>query len=213
MINYSDIKPKLIIRKERETYNKPSIEDMFERIINITDKLNNKIKDLDININNKFEVMNNKFENLEKKIIIIESKIYLSNTPSNEDDNNLKELIREKIDIDKNDVLKALSYRDYRSVLNIFKSYYKNNNNKYPIRLFKVRKYEYYSNKKWNEDLYGNHIIEILFNNIQDLFIRNNDINVVSYDDFLLNQEFIEKLDNEKNKKSIFKIITDEIKE
>ena len=35
----------------------------------------------------------------------------------------------------------------------------------------------------------------------------------LDYDEFILNQDFIIQLDNEKTKKSIFKVITDEIKE
>jgi hypothetical protein len=206
MINYADIEPKIVIRKERENYKKPNIEDMFEKILKITSDLNNKLDELDKKVNIKFEELNN-------KISTIETTIYSSNNLQTEDNENLKELIRENLNIDKSDVLKALSYRNYRSILMIFNLYYKNDKNKYSIRLFKVRKFEYYANKKWNADLYGIHSMEVLISNIQDLFIKYNDINYISYDEFILNQDFITQLDNEKIKKSIFKTIADEIKE
>ena len=204
MINYSDIEPRLYIKKEN--YKKNNIEQMFEKILNITNDLNNKLENLD-------KKVSNKFEELDKKISTMEIKISQSNLLHSEDNNNLKELIKENLNIDKKDALKALSYRDYRSVLMIFNLYYKNENNKYPIRLFKVRKFEYYANNKWNDDLYGNRSMEILISNVQNLFIKYNDINYIDYDEFILNQDFIIQLDNEKTKKSIFKVITDEIKE
>jgi hypothetical protein len=225
MINYGNIEPKIIIKRDKHNmnYNEESrrfirekennykereynLELMFEKIINITEELNGKLNILN-------DTVNDKFEELDRKISIIETKINIQNEEKTEQIEDLKELIREKLDIDKKDVLKALSYRDYRSILFIFKLYYKNDKDKYPIRLFKVRKYEYYANKKWNQDLYGSHSMEILISNIQDLFIRYNDINNITYDEFIMNQDFITQLDNEKNKKALFKSITDEIKE
>ena len=204
MINYTDIEPRLYSKKE--IYKKNKIEEMFEKIISITNDLNNKLENLD-------KKVIDKIEELDKKISVIETRISTSLTNIPECDNNIKELIKENLNIDKKDVLKALSYRDYRSVLMIFNLYYKNENNKYPIRLFKVRKFEYYANKKWNDDLYGHRSMEILINNVQNLFIKYNDIDYFGYDEFILNQDFIIQLDNEKTKKSIFKVITDEIKE
>ena len=126
-------------------------------------------------------------------------------------DFNLK---KEDIIINKNDILRALNYRDYRSVILIFKLYYKNkinSNAKYPIRIKGKRSYEYYLNNKWNSDLYGHYSMNTICLNIQNLFIRNNILDE-NDEDFMLNQEFIYKLSDEKYKKDIFKHIIEEIR-
>jgi uncharacterized protein YdcH (DUF465 family) len=221
MNNYAHIEPKLINKREsyklnirenniRENSRNSNLESILEKILNITEEFNNKLDTLDKKVNDKFEELNNKFEELNTKISTVSNNI---STNSNNENEDLKELIKQNLSIDKKDVLKALSYRDYRSILILFKLYYKNDKNKYPIRLFKVRKFEYYANKKWNQDLYGNHSMEVLIGNMQDLFIKYNDINSITYDEFILNQDFINQLDNEKFKKDIFKVIADEIKE
>ena len=197
------------IRENNINFN---VESMFEKLLNITEEFNNKLDRLDKKVNDKFEELNNKFEDLNNKFSTVSNKL-TSNLSNNENIEDLKELIKENLNIDKKDVLKALSYRDYRSILILFKLYYKNDKNKYPIRLFKVRKFEYYANKKWNQDLYGNHSMEVLIGNMQDLFIKYNDINSITYDEFIMNQDYINQLDNEKFKKDIFKVIADEIKE
>ena len=223
MNNYAHIEPKLNNKREsyklnirenniRENNINFNVESMFEKLLNITEEFNNKLDRLDIKVNDKFEELNNKFEDLNNKFSTVSNKL-TSNLSNNENIEDLKELIKENLNIDKKDVLKALSYRDYRSILILFKLYYKNDKNKYPIRLFKVRKFEYYANKKWNQDLYGNHSMEVLIGNMQDLFIKYNDINSITYDEFIMNQDYINQLDNEKFKKDIFKVIADEIKE
>jgi hypothetical protein len=223
MNNYAHIEPKLNNKREsyklnirenniRENNINFNVESMFEKLLNITEEFNNKLDRLDKKVNDKFEELNNKFEDLNNKFSTVSNKL-TSNLSNNENIEDLKELIKENLNIDKKDVLKALSYRDYRSILILFKLYYKNDKNKYPIRLFKVRKFEYYANKKWNQDLYGNHSMEVLIGNMQDLFIKYNDINSITYDEFIMNQDYINQLDNEKFKKDIFKVIADEIKE
>ena len=234
MNNYAHIEPKLINKREsyklnirennnrevniRENNRNINLESILEKILNITEQFNDKLDTLDKKVNDKFEQLNNKFEELNNKFEELNNKISivsnnLSSNSNNENVEDLKELIKENLNIDKKDVLKALSYKDYRSILILFKLYYKNDKNKYPIRLFKVRKFEYYANKKWNQDLYGNHSMDILIGNMQDLFIKYNDINSITYDEFIMNQDFINQLDNEKFKKDIFKVIADEIKE
>jgi len=195
-------------KKDEEHDKNNKIEKMLEKLISITSNLNDKFTELDITVNNKFD-------EIEKRLINIETNKLIKNGNS-ECIEDLKELIKESLDIDMKDVIKALKYRDYRSILTLFKLYYKNVNNethKYPIRLFKVRKFEYYANKKWNSDLYGSHSMEVIISNFQDLFIKYNNINQIGYDEFIQNQDFIQKLDEEKVKKSIFKVISEEIRE
>jgi hypothetical protein len=113
------------------------------------------------------------------------------------------------------DVLKALSYRDYRSVIYILKNIYKNKTNSeyvYPIKIISKRCFEYYNNMKWNKDLDGHDIINILFTNIGNLFTKYNNINEIDMDEFISNQDFICKLWDEKIRKSIFKNIVEEVR-
>ena len=179
------------------------------------DKKNNILEDI-LNISSKiFDNQNkilDKISKLEERIIHIENNIEISiNSIKNE---NLKELKNELLDINKSDVIKALLYRDYRSVIYIFKFYYKNKNNKnyvYPIKVIKKRTFEYYDNNKWNSDLYGYHSINVLCLNVQNLFMKYNNLDEFDTEDFILNQEFIYKLSDKKYKKEIFKNIIEEI--
>lgn len=164
------------------------------------------IKNLNILID-KLDLLNNRIDNIEKKIESNDKIIEV---------NNLKELKKEEIELDEKFVLNSLKFRDYRSVLIIFKKYYMNKTNEnysYPIRITGKRKYEYYFNKRWNADLYGSYSREIIMLNIQNLFIKYNIFDErEENDNFLLNQEFIIKLSNEKYQKEIFKNIIEEIK-
>ena len=128
---------------------------------------------------------------------------------------NLIELKEENLELSKEDVLKGLKYRDYRSVLNIFRKIYNNKTNigaSYPIRITGKRSYEYYYNKKWNPDVYGHRIGYIICLNVQNLFLKHNVFNGADCDEFLLNQKFIYKLSDEKYKKEIIKVIIEEIR-
>ena len=182
-------------------------------------------------INSKFEEMNqtfilkfNKFEqkiiNLDYKITHIENKLKSSNNINYidiDDNEELKELVKDfSINIDKDIVLRALSYRDYRTVIILFKNYYLNENNKfnkYPIKVVGKRTYEYYLNKRWINDPYGHYIKHTVLLNIQTVLIRyNNNDYIKDYDNLIMNQDFIYKLMEDKYSKNYFRHIIDEIK-
>ena len=113
------------------------------------------------------------------------------------------------------EVLDILKYRDYRTIIYVFRHFYKNKNNEkyvYPIRIISKRSYEYYDNGKWNPDTYGSHCLNTICLNAQNLFIKYNNIDKMNGEDFLLNQDFIYKLSNEKYKKDIFKNIIEEVR-
>ena len=159
-----------------------------------------------------------KLTNLETRILIIEKNIFIKkNSEDIECNESLKDIKLESLDINSEDVIKALTYRDYRSIIYIIRLFYKNKLNSkyaYPIKIVSARSFEYYANSKWNPDLYGYHTMNTIIINIQNLFIKNNnnDCDKISTDDFLLNQEFICKLSNEKYKKDIFKNIIEEVR-
>jgi hypothetical protein len=182
---------------------KLKIIDNSESTIQMNKILEN-ILDMSSKILNEQNKIYDKILELENRIIKIEELSIKYNI--NED---IKELKREDLVIDKEYVIKSLLYRDHRSIICIFKNIYKNN--MYPIKMKKSRTFEYYCNNKWNIDLYGHYSMNVLFSNIQNLFIKNNNVDEFDDEDFILNQTFIYKLSDDKFKKSIFKYIVDEI--
>lgn len=196
-----------------------SQSEFLEKILNIS----SKIKEDQENIINKIEL-------LEKKMILIENKVdlsiaiakkskNLSGLLNTEPDDNIIELKRETINVSENDIVKALNYRDYRSVIYLFKVFYKNKINKnytYPIRIIGKRSYEYYANNRWNSDLYGHFIMNTICQNMENLFLTINNLDdygdLIDEEDFIPNQNFINKLSAEKYKKEIFRSIIDEVK-
>jgi len=196
-----------------------SQSEFLEKILTIS----SKIKEDQENIINKIEL-------LEKRMILIENKVDLSIALAKksknlaglldiEPDDNIKELKRETINISENDIVKALNYRDYRSVIYLFKLFYKNKINKnypYPIRIIGKRSYEYYANNRWNPDLYGHFIMNTICQNMENLFLTINNLDdygdLIEEEDFIPNQNFINKLSAEKYKKEIFRSIIDEVK-
>jgi len=209
----TDKKSKIIkiVRKNDEA--NISLNVFLEKMLIISSEMSNGINQL----NKKFD---DKMDLLEKRILNIENKLNIPNQELEQKETiNLLEIKSEILNIDKKEVLKALKYNDYRSFMYIFKLYYKNDkNNKYvyPIKIISVRSFEYYYNGKWNKDLYGNHIINILCGNIQSLFLKYNtlddDTSNITCEDFIMNQYFIHKLSDEKYKKEILKHIVEELK-
>jgi len=188
------------------------------KIIKIIHKNNNELLSkndtLELILNNTNKIMD-KLNSLEERIQLIEKKLKSTNQDNHLPFNNLKELKKEDLNVKKEDVLKALTYKDYRSVIYIFKNIYKNKINTeyaYPIKITGKRSFEYYDNMKWNPDLYGYYCTSIICTNIQNLFTKYNNIDDFSSEDFIMNQEFIYKLSNEKYQKSIFKNIIEEVR-
>lgn len=181
----------------------PSNNEFLEKILLISSKIYEDQR-----------IILKKLNFLEEKINKIElSKKIVKNSELIIED--LVELKNIDIDIDEETTLKALSYRDYRSVMIIFKIYYKNKinvNYSYPIKIISKRSFEYYANSKWNPDLYGHYSTNTICLNIQNLFIKYNNLENISTEDFMLNQDFIYKLSNEKYKKELFKYIVEEVR-
>ena len=162
----------------------------------------------------KFNSCEQKIEKLDNKINIIENKLKIDNEIFDETEE-LKELVKEVIDIDESTVLRALTYIDYRTVIIIFKEYYYNElnkNNKYPIKVTGKRSYEYFLNKKWIHDQYGHYIKHTILLNIQTLLFKyNNNDYINDYNTLVKNQDFIYKLTEEKYSKNYFRHIINEI--
>ena len=182
----------------------------------LTSKLQEISEELNANsskILEKIETLSERVYNIEKIQLQMQSQSIKSYNLLNL---NLVEIKQENLDLNKEDVLKALYYNDYRSIIYIFRLIYKNKTNSdyvYPIKITGKRSYEYYYNNKWNPDLYGYHIMKTICLNIQNLFIKCCHIDEnTDFDEFILNQSFITKLSDEKYKKEILKSIIEEVR-
>jgi hypothetical protein len=188
----------------------------------MTETTNNEL--LLIEIKKLSNIFLDNIQNIDKKIdeIILrvsklENKVeFIDNYKTQNDIKKIKELKIENIDLHENDILRALNYKDHRSILYIFKLYYKNKLNlkySYPIRIKGQRSFEYYSNEEWVPDLYGNSIMNIICKNMENLFIKYNIIEKVNIDNLLTNQEFIYKLSNDKYKRILLPFIIEEVRQ
>ena len=192
----------------------------LDLVLDELNKINSKFEEMNQTVILKFNKFEQKIINLDNKISHIENKLKSSNNTNYtefDDNEELKELVKDcSINIDKDIVLRALSYRDYRTVIILFKNYYLNENNKfnkYPIKVVGKRTYEYYLNKRWINDPYGHYIKHTVLLNIQTVLIRyNNNDYIKDYDNLIMNQDFIYKLTEDKFSKNYFRHIIEEIK-
>ena len=184
----------------------------------IYDIINNKMIIYDQLLKN----INDKFLDFEKRILFLENnfKNIKNNTNQIEiidssEDENLCELKKEYLNIPIEIVEKAIVYKDYRTVLILFRYYYKNKTNErnhYPIKIKSKRIFEYYNNKEWICDSNAHYIKNTLFMNIQTVLYKYNNMdNVKEVDEIYNNQIFINKLSDDKYKRDLFKHIIDEI--
>jgi hypothetical protein len=173
-------------------------------------KLSNNFLESITKIDEKIDEIILRVSKLENKVQIIE------HNKNNNDTRKIKELRVENIELPDFDVIRALNYKDHRSILYIFKLYYKNKLNlkhAYPIRIKGQRSFEYYSNDEWVPDLYGNNIMNIICKNLENLFIKYNVIEKIDIDNLLSNQEFIYKLSNDVYKRKLLPFIIEEVRQ
>jgi hypothetical protein len=173
-------------------------------------KLSNIFLDNITKIDKKVDDIICRISKLENKVCIIESN------KNQYDIRKIKELKIESIELPEYDVIRALNYKDHRSILYIFRMYYKNKLNLkhvYPIRIKGQRSFEYFSNEEWVPDLYGNNIMNIICKNMENLFIKYNIIEKINIDDLLSNQEFIYKLSNDIYRRKLLPFIIEEVRQ
>lgn len=173
-------------------------------------KLSNTFLESITKIDEKIDEIISRVSKLENKVQIIE------HNKNNNDAKKIKELRIENIELPDFDIIRALNYKDHRSVLYIFKLYYKNKLNlkhAYPIRIKGQRSFEYYSNDEWVPDLYGNNIMNIICKNMENLFIKYNVIEKIDIDNLLSNQEFIYKLSNDVYRRKLLPFIIEEVRQ
>ena len=176
----------------------------------LEDIINNKIKNFFSIIDDKIILIENRINKLEN----ITHELLKRDKNVNDKNNKIVNLEKQEMNLPNDVIKKSLIYKDYRTILYIFKYFYKNKHNEdntYPIKIKSKRMFEYYNNQ-WISDNNAHYIKNTLFMNIQtELYKFNNLDNVEDIDDIYNNQVFINKLSEDKYKRDIFKHIIDEI--
>jgi hypothetical protein len=126
-----------------------------------------------------------------------------------------KDIKKENFNIDSTFIKKCLDDTCVESDVKIFKKMYIEDVSKeyYPIRNFR-KKLQYWLNGHMNEDIGGNYIKDTVIHNIETCYI-----NINKYDDyqdnaeqFIRNQEYIIKMNDQKYKDKFLSMITNIIK-
>lgn len=159
-----------------------------------------------------------KIKVLEDKIKVLEDKIesfqqIITDLHAKSITTKRRELKKERLLFDDDEILEFLKYKDHRSIITLLRKQYLKNYNEYPIKCSGKRKYQYWDNNEWIEDLDGHYIINIICYNAQQLFLRVNNIKSpkIDKDIFLENQFFIFKITDYKYQRQILKYIRQEI--
>ena len=116
-------------------------------------------------------------------------------------------LKKERLEIDDNDVINCLKLNSIKVDILLIKQYYFKHNVQSPIKYVNMRKYEYWDGKKWTLDLYGVTIMEIIICNLKHLYIRINTVENYDSATFLSNQEYINKMNNDRYRKNLQRLM------
>jgi hypothetical protein len=214
-----------------------NIEKIFEEISFLKNKLENienTLNSISINksdyLQNTLEIQNskNKISIIENNNILVKNKEFCSkdnlfskdnNSILENDKNNIlfyKELKKEDIILDDTFVKECLNMSNIKGDIKIFRKIYIDNIPKeyYPIRHIK-KKYQYwYDGHMVDDETNGNYIKNTILKNIEECYLRINtyDNYLNDMEQFLKNQEHINKLSEQKYKdlflKKIIEIIS-----
>jgi hypothetical protein len=165
--------------------------------------------------NNELTTHNNDSINNKLNDKILKNKLKSKDKKQEYEQNNFKELKIEKFDIDDNFIKKCLSESNIESDLKIFKKIYIDNVAKefYPIRHIK-KKYQYWLDGEMkDDDKNGSYIKNTIIKNIELCYTSVNTLdNYVDIDVFLMNQDYINMINDEKYKDDFLIRISEIIK-
>ena len=165
--------------------------------------------------NNELTTHNNDSINNKLNDKILKNKLKSKDKKQEYEQNNFKELKIEKFDIDDNFIKKCLSEYNIESDLKIFKKIYIDNVAKefYPIRHIK-KKYQYWLDGEMkDDDKNGSYIKNTIIKNIELCYTSVNTLdNYVDIDVFLMNQDYINMINDEKYKDDFLIRISEIIK-
>ncbi len=181
---------KVIDKDTNKETDKDNKKHNIPNIMNSTDN--------DTDIENK---CNDKLDNKKKK--------------QSKNNDNYKEIKREKFDLDKDFIKKCLNECSIESDIKIFKKIYTDNVSKeyYPIRCFR-KKLQYWYDGHMNEDISGNYIKDTIINNIENCYMSINTFDEFNNEpsQFIRNQEYINNMNDNKYKERFMSLLIDTIK-
>ena len=112
----------------------------------------------------------------------------------------------EYLELDKEDILKALKYHDVYYDCKLLTKFFLKNKINLPIIIVNSRLYKYRYNNKWLVDYGGNCIKNILSSNLRNTYIKYNILGEFENTNlFILNQEHITNLSKQRYKNKLFK--------
>ena len=169
----------------------------------ITKQIDYKFEELTNIFLEKILEVSTRLDSLDKKVEIIEKT--LTNKPMMSED--LRSIIKEKLDISANRKLieKLLNSRNIEADVKVFAEYYiikynegANINYSSPIKSVSARKFQYWNNGKWTDDMDGYYIKKVLVHNIHKLYLKANVYDSEKSDQFEENQKYIEIMQTDK---------------
>ena len=180
--------------------------------------MNNEIKIQDI-LCKQFEQMNKVLDKINKKIDSIDERVTSIEDKMKETIHSpdMKPVLNEKMVVeDKDMIFKNLCRNDISADMKIIKDYYLNKkvdgeNVKLlcPIKYESYRKFYFWNGQKWVVDMDGYYISKILSDNLQRLYLRNNNVRGISdkMEQIFDNQKYINTMKTDKYKRLLVKEI------
>ena len=181
------------------------------------EKINKKNERSNYEMNDKMSDIMSNIDNINKDFDIIKNgKIFINN-------NNYKELnertykdIMEELGVEY--LLKKLSLRSERSILTVMERYFKSDTSdenykvNFPVKCKGKVDFEYFTDGKWIDDRYGSNVVDLIFKNFQNMFLKINLYpNNVNLNAMIENQQFINKMNSATFKKAFKKKLRDEL--
>jgi|TARA_B110000971_G_C19977542_1_gene485740 hypothetical protein len=169
----------------------------------VNDLINSRFDELTSLFITKIGEVSGRLDTLDKRIEIIEKTI--TDKPMLSDD--LRSILKEKLDIsmNKKQIVKLMNARNIEADVKVFAEYYmvkyndgQNVNYSSPIKSISARKYQYWNNGKWVDDMDGYYIKKVLVYNIQKLYLKANTIDPENPDLFEDNQKYIDNMSGDK---------------
>jgi len=169
----------------------------------VNDLINSRFDELTSLFITKIGEVSGRLDTLDKRIEIIEKTI--TDKPMLSDE--LRSILKEKLDIsmNKKQIVKLMNARNIEADVKVFAEYYmvkyndgQNVNYSSPIKSISARKYQYWNNGKWVDDMDGYYIKKVLVYNIQKLYLKANTIDPENPDLFEDNQKYIDNMSGDK---------------
>ena len=169
----------------------------------VNDLINSRFDELTSLFITKIGEVSGRLDTLDKRIEIIEKTI--TDKPMLSDE--LRSILKEKLDIsmNKKQIVKLMNARNIEADVKVFAEYYmvkyndgQNVNYSSPIKSVSARKYQYWNNGKWVDDMDGYYIKKVLVYNIQKLYLKANTIDPENPDLFEDNQKYIDNMSGDK---------------